>query len=100
VQTVRLFPEFRCYPIWILGVDGLWKNIPPTELPVTADLANELTQWSDRFDRLFVSGPSSSIGFESEQEDEEYFEWGAALARRLEVELGTAYSVSYEYEPG
>lgn len=95
-----MFPEFRCYPVWVLGSNGLWNDTDPTELPVSASLAAELMRWSDRFDSIFAAGASSSVGFATMREDEEFSQWGASLARRLQEELGADYSVAYEYEPG
>jgi hypothetical protein len=99
VQAIRMFPEYKCYPLWRQGADSMSKNIDPGTLPISETLRAEIMSWSDEFDAIFGDAPSSSATFETREEDVAFAERGRIIATRLQQELGSDWRVSFEYAP-
>jgi hypothetical protein len=82
-RTVRLAVHCHqgSFPVWKLGplVDD---NLDPASLPISADLAAELTAWGR-------ASPAAVTDAEA------FLERGAALTSRLANELGPAYHVTF-----
>jgi hypothetical protein len=99
VRTIRVFPEYQAYPLWVRDGDGIAENTDPADLPISPGLVADLMAWSDRFDAIFEPEPSSSSAFASPAEDQQFYLDGQALAARLTAELGAGHTVTYEYRP-
>ncbi|MCE7007914.1 hypothetical protein LWC34_34595 [Kibdelosporangium philippinense] len=71
-------------PVWLAG----GGPVSAYELPISDTLAAELWEWAGIYD---------GDGFETLQAEQQFAERGEALAKRLAVELGDGYAVSYEH---
>lgn len=98
MRTIRLAPDYFCYPIWHDDgeLSGEFGDIDPRSLPISKSLANELLFWSNWYDRgLDVKNPGNSYWAESEKND--FFKMGDALFQRLCEELKSEFIVNKKF---
>ncbi|OEJ40722.1 hypothetical protein AR457_13000 [Streptomyces agglomeratus] len=98
VRQVRLAADYDCHPVWVLGSDGVSDNVPPGELPVDRNLAEELERWGDAYDATLDRDDPMASGFPDPRDEAAFAERGAGLARELARQLGEAWRVTY-YDP-
>jgi hypothetical protein len=108
-RQIKIMADYFCSPVWH---DGPYRRdatgeiiadpklaVGPIELddlPVSDDLRDDLEAWADRFDAtLDMDDPARSVGFEPPDSPDAFIADGAALAARVQDELGTDWIVRY-----
>ena len=69
-KTLKLMPEYQCYPLWLYDSDGtLIDNIIPESLQANKELMDALTSVQQQFDALYTNAPQtySYVGFPDEK---------------------------------
>jgi hypothetical protein len=96
VRTIKLMPDYRCWPLWhASGIEV--GDIDPDTLPLSADLKARLQAWAEVYDNsLNWEDPASSTGLMGE-ELARFQQEGSQLARLLREELGSGYSVVVQF---
>ena len=55
-KTLKLMPEYQCYPLWLYDSDGtLIDNIIPESLQANKELMDALTSVQQQFDALYTA---------------------------------------------
>jgi len=90
----RLAPDYECHPIWV-GDGDSYRNLAPSDLPVTDDLQAAIAAWGRRYDETYNKTDPASSGFASDIEEQAFDHAGRQLWRRLVAELGPANEVKY-----
>lgn len=93
-RTVKIMADYECYPVWAETDTGA-DNISPEHLPLSAELAFELTAWASEFDRTLNRDDPSASGFADETHSDSFAIRGLALSQRCADELGGEYRVLY-----
>ena len=94
MPTLKLMPDYECWPLWPVGGDD-YGPIDPASLPITADLQRRLLDWADAFDAILNWDDPASSDFESPAAREAFIQAGEALAADLRTELGAGYTIEY-----
>ncbi|NQE86274.1 hypothetical protein [Nocardia terpenica] len=96
MNRLQLRPEIQCYPIWVFR-DGMFNNVEPSSLGLSSDLANALERWADRWDATYdlVNDPGNPH-FDTDADENRFWEDGRELADRLRAELGDGWGVELE----
>ncbi|NUT18747.1 MAG: hypothetical protein HOV77_06145 [Hamadaea sp.] len=90
MKSVKVMPEYGCYPLWLNGVD-----ISPHDFPLSTELRDELLSWSEEYDStLDIDNPADS-GFVTVGQKVDFAERGKRLAERVKEELGLDWRVVY-----
>ena len=87
LKQLKLMAEVQCWALWNMVESD---NIDPSSLPISKILINDLNDWSDRFDEIYkLDAPNfhMSIGFESEEVENEFYNDGWLLHERLKSEM-------------
>ncbi|WP_285749811.1 hypothetical protein [Lentzea sp. NBRC 105346] len=71
--------DYQCFPLWLQPPAGI-GNLPVGDLPISQELAVDLSVWAQDYDRTL---------------NREFVVRGENLARRLARELGPGCSVTY-----
>lgn len=69
--------EYKCYPVWIYGDDGLVEDTAlPGELSDATDLNKRFSSLQERFDATYVDTPTEfyNRGFSSREEEDGFKE--------------------------
>lgn len=69
-KTLKLMPEYQCYPLWLYDSDGtLIDNIIPESLQANKELMDALTSVQQQFDALYTNAPQTYpyVGFPDEK---------------------------------
>lgn len=85
-------------PLWQLTPNGFQRNFQATDVPIEADLINDLAAWSAAYVETFVENDVEASGFETDSAAEEFVENGERLVTRLQATLGPAWHVEYTPE--
>lgn len=90
--TLKLMPDYHCYPLWGVDDDN-WGNIDPHTLPISARLTDDLIQWASEYDNTLNMEDPLNSGFKNKEEELSFKNKGEKLRKRLESELGNNYSI-------
>lgn len=88
-KRLKLMAEVQCWAIWRIDEPD---NIDPYSLPISEQLADEINQWSDRFDAIYkLDQPNFhiDISFPSKQAEDKFYDDGWRLLDRLKEEMPT-----------
>lgn len=91
-MKIKLMPEYECYPTWVEN-DGMFDNIDPKELPISLDLANRITKWSDDYEKTYDKEDPRESRFLSNLDKNSFIEEGERLREELITELKQNYEV-------
>lgn len=94
-QTLKLMPDYGCYPIWRIEPIDEFDNLDPNDLPIPTELKKDLMDWADRYDAILNQDDPRSSGFKSESEELKFREDGKELHRRLQEELGEEVKITF-----
>ena len=92
MRTLKLMSDYGCHPLWEASTGGT-GNVDPASLPLTADLQRALRDWALRYDATLDQDDPRQSGFPNEEREASFMSDGAALAKRLQDELGPDYAV-------
>ena len=84
-RTLRLAPEFGCWPLWD---DATGDNLDPADWPLPPDLAARLRAWDDAFQSTFDSAYPPDSRFPSLEAEAAWTAEGEALAAAIEQVVG------------
>ncbi|MBC2045242.1 hypothetical protein HCJ21_11815 [Listeria seeligeri] len=96
MSEVRLFLDYKCYPVWVYDEAGfLEENDLPDELKKDKDLDGNLTYLQDKYDNLFTDTEIEFRynGFNDENEKEKFFHEFTEIQKELEGKLKNKYKV-------
>ncbi|EAC6191978.1 hypothetical protein CF322_01100 [Listeria monocytogenes] len=84
MKELRLFLDYKCYPVWIYNDAGILKE---------NDLPDELKQ--DEYDKLFIDTEIEFRyeAFKDEKEKEEFFHEFIEVQKHLKETLGKEYNI-------
>ncbi|MGR9194713.1 hypothetical protein [Rhizobium leguminosarum] len=86
-RRLKLMAEVQCWAIWDMDKPD---NINPYTLPISQELAEDINQWSDRFDSIYkLDQPNFQIdiSFSSKQEEDRFYDDGWRILDRLKSEM-------------
>lgn len=87
-HVLRLYAEVGAgSPLW-----DAFGQVEPSELKLSARLANDLTNWADYYDAHFSDAPSGPLLRDGADEERYGASW-ATLAARLAAEVGSGFGV-------
>lgn len=102
-KTLKLMPEYQCYPLWLYDSDGtLIDNIIPESLQSNKELMDALTSVQQQFDALYTNAPQTYpyVGFPDEKSKERFIHdsWRAyeLLCNAARNEYEVFYAIDYE----
>ena len=88
MRTLKLMPDYECWPLWESG-----DNIDPEGLPLSAELRARLAAWADAFDaRLDWDDPGNSPPMEQSTEMA-FLQEASRLVEDLQRELGPDWRI-------
>ena len=91
----RLHADYECYPLWIVGDDGL-KNVDPQSVEsVPATLAQRINKWGEIYDATYVPDDPAESGFDTAADKKAFDEAGEKLWQELRAALGDQHRVEY-----
>ncbi|WP_271001745.1 hypothetical protein [Listeria seeligeri] len=96
MSEVRLFLDYKCYPVWVYDEAGfLEENDLPDELKKDKELDGNLTYLQDKYDNLFTDTEIEFRynGFNDENEKEKFFHEFTEIQKELEEKLKNKYKV-------
>jgi len=96
VKIIKLMADYGCHPLWGIAPDE-FGDIPPSELPISAELQDSLQRWADRFDAILNADDPASSGFKNTADEDIFIKDGYKLAQCLRDELGSEYEIIYRY---
>lgn len=91
MKSIKVMAGYECSPLWLTG----GGHLSAYELPISDTLAAELWEWAGIYDDTIDREDPPQSGFETPEAERQFFVRGEELAKRLAVELGDGYSVSY-----
>ncbi|MGC6389064.1 hypothetical protein ACMV8I_15600 [Ewingella sp. S1.OA.A_B6] len=94
MKEIKLMADYQCHPLWGTTLED-FGDLSPEELPISLELKNSLGEWAKRYDALLNMDDPASSGFKSEEEAKLFIDDGYKLAERLQIELGSAYKITY-----
>jgi hypothetical protein len=92
VRIIKLMADYECFPLWEAS-PGVVGNIDPNELPLTAGLREELSEWARMFDAVLNQDDPAESGFASNEAEVHFQNMGRDLGRKLQLELGPDVTV-------
>lgn len=95
-MRIKLMADYECPPLWHAGDDAVGP-IHPEALPLSEALQRDVWAWAARYDASLDLDDPAASGMEA-AEAAAFAEDGRALWRRLQDELGDAYTVLF-YDP-
>ncbi|CAK19921.1 hypothetical protein HB790_08965 [Listeria welshimeri] len=96
MSEVRLFLDYKCYPVWVYDEAGfLEENDLPDELKKDKDLDEKLTHLQDKYNNLFTDTEIEFRynGFNDENEKEKFLREFTEIQKELEKKLKNKYKV-------
>ncbi|MBC1741767.1 hypothetical protein HCA06_01575 [Listeria welshimeri] len=96
MSEVRLFLDYKCYPVWVYDEAGfLEENDLPDELKKDKDLDKKLTHLQDKYNNLFTDTEIEFRynGFNDENEKEKFLREFTEIQKELEKKLKNKYKV-------
>ncbi|MBF2684097.1 hypothetical protein IBB75_10250 [Listeria welshimeri] len=96
MSEVRLFLDYKCYPVWVYDEAGfLEENDLPDELKKDKDLDEKLTHLQDKYNNLFTDTEIEFRynGFNDENENEKFLREFTEIQKELEKKLKNKYKV-------
>lgn len=93
MKNLKLMADYQCHPIWDMS-PGMYGDIDPNTLPISADLRQKLADWALVFDETLDTEDPVNSGFKSDEMKAEFKEQGIKLAKQLQQELGSEFVVS------
>ncbi|WP_131769675.1 hypothetical protein [Candidatus Protofrankia californiensis] len=91
---MKLMAEWQSWPVWDYS-DGIPDNLDHAQLPISADLVAEISEWDRGFQETFNTDYPPDSGFLTDEEARAFDALGHELALRLAWELGPQVSVEY-----
>jgi len=92
MRTIKLMPDYGCFPLWEASPDAM-GNIDPNTLPISANLVSELENWAAQFDATLHSEDPPKSGFTSPEHERDFAEIGRRLCTKLQKELGPDFEL-------
>ncbi|EAC7885664.1 hypothetical protein RC101_001940 [Listeria monocytogenes] len=96
MKELRLFLDYKCYPVWIYNDAGILKeNDLPDELKQDEYLDEKLTGLQDEYDKLFIDTEIEFRyeAFKDEKEKEEFLHEFIEVQKYLKETLGKEYNI-------
>ena len=93
MRTLKLMPDYDCFPLWEVGSPEHSGDVDPNSLPISPALKTKLLEWARRFDRTLNRSDPVGSGFHDAEEEAQFWREGAALGELLRKEFGFGYSV-------
>lgn len=74
MQKIKIYLDYRCFPVWIYNNGELICNDLPKELSEDKEVDNVFVEIQNIFDSLFLDSPTEFkyIGFNSESDRQRY----------------------------
>jgi hypothetical protein len=95
MRTIKLMADYECHPLWEL-TEGGQGDLDPRLLPISQELQGSLSEWAARYDETLNQSDPVRSGFSTPQKEADFKEDGIRLAKRLQVELGSNFTVIYK----
>ncbi|MCW2641339.1 MAG: hypothetical protein JWP76_3645 [Dactylosporangium sp.] len=92
--VIKVMAEYESFPLWQRDSSGT-ANVDPTTLPISPVLAEELLRWADAFDGTLNRSDPANSGFPDPGAEDDFYEQGQRLARRLVDDLAGRYAIEF-----
>lgn len=86
-RTIKIMPDYGCFPIWILDNNGMFENFNPTELSISLNLLSKLENWRIQFELTLDRSDPRNSGFGSDEQITEFENAGLNIWELLLLEL-------------
>jgi hypothetical protein len=86
--------DYESFPLWRRDAVGT-ANVDPTSLPISADLARQLSDWAAEYDGTLDRGDPLASGFTDPTAEAAFHARGEELAKRLAGALPAGFTVEY-----
>ncbi|MBM5604519.1 hypothetical protein D8X85_03060 [Listeria seeligeri] len=96
MKEVRLFLDYRCYPVWVYDDDGfLEDNDLPDELKEDKGIDERLMLLQDKYDHLFTDTKTefNYNGFDDQEKEEEFLQMFTEIQMEMERCLMDKYKI-------
>jgi hypothetical protein len=92
--VIKVMAEYETFPLWQRDPSGT-IDIDPATLPISSELAQEFLRWADVFDSTLNRNDPANSGFPDPGAEDEFYEQGQRLARRLVDDLAGRYAIEF-----
>jgi hypothetical protein len=86
MRTIKIMPDYHCYPLWEIFTDGI-DNLDHYTLPISSDLKTELDRWADKYDATLNQEDPRESNFASTSKEKEFWNQGHYLFEKLDTQL-------------
>ena len=94
LRAVTVMFDWECWALWV-NERNSYRNVDPHAFGLSADLAQALDEWTAEAQATFVACDPIASGFREAAMQLAWGEQGAALAGRLQRELGNRATGEY-----
>lgn len=96
MRSIKLMPDYQCYPLWDMNVDE-YGDIDPATLPISNLLCSQLIDWACAYDQTLNNRDPLNSGFFTVKQKNAFETEGRRLAMRLTEELGHEFVVEANF---
>ena len=100
MREIHLNADYSWWPVWeyFESNDGRYKNdFDPANLPISAELAQQLNDWADVYDKTLDQSYPLDSGFPSKGDALNFAKQGMELCEKLQDELGPDFKVIVDF---
>jgi hypothetical protein len=95
VITIKLMPDYDCWPLWWHAGTEKIGNIDPASLGISSDLVDRLNAWAAQYDAFLNRDDPTQSGPATPEIEDAFENEGFALLDLLRRELSGKYHVIY-----
>ena len=100
MREIHLYADYAWWPVWeYCEEDGhtYKEDFDPTNLPISVELAQQLNDWADAYDKTLDQSYPPDSGFPTQEDALEFAERGVELGKKLQDELGPEFKVIVDF---
>src|ERR1051325_2119946 len=97
MRTIKLMPDYQCFPLWEIYTGKAGHNVDPADLPISAELCSELVEWGLKFDSTLNLREPEKSGFADKGFWDDFKKTGFELLNRLKKEIGSEFNVIHHF---
>ncbi len=92
---IKIYLDYRCFPVWIYNNGELISNDLPKELSEDKEVDNAFVEIQNIYDSLFLNNSTEFkyIGFSSESDKQRYIKMIDDAVSLIEAKLGDSYAI-------
>jgi hypothetical protein len=94
-KVIKIMPEYRCYPVWMLSDEGFYEVTSPNHLPISNMLKELLDGWQKKYEETFDEYYPPWGGFKTPAEESAFNDQGTLIFNMMTEEIGSDFDVKY-----